>query len=139
MSAYTRSIALVCAACVAVSGYVFSARSTKNLQEVDPRLQAVATCALEHTSVDFVVIDGGRTAAEHANNVRNGKSWIRRSKHQDGLAIDIAAYVNGKITYEAKYYTQISYAFFYCSDKLNIPIIWGGSWKKRDLMHYELE
>lgn len=132
-------VAGLCAGCIAISGYVFSARSTQNLHEVDARLQEVAQCALKHSKVDFVVVDGGRTEAEHRNNVAAGRSWIRHSKHQDGLAIDIAALSHGKVTYNPAPYYQISEAFYYCSNGLGIPITWGGEWRVQDLMHYELK
>ena len=133
----TKALGMLCAACV--SGFVFSARSLNNLKEVNPRLQAVAACALERSPVDFVVIDGGRTEEEHKNNVASGKSWIGRSKHQDGLAIDIAAYVSGSVTYSPAPYYTISTAFYHCSALLSTPIKWGGEWKVQDLMHYELK
>lgn len=132
-------IGVLCAACVAVSGFIFSQRSMNNLAEVDTRLQAVAHCALQHSPVDFIVVDGGRTDAEHKNNVAAGRSWIRRSKHQDGLAIDVAAYVDGKVTYEHRYYHSIANAFYVCAIKLDTPIIWGGEWRVKDLMHFELK
>lgn len=139
MSTRTKALGVLCGVCVAVSGYVFSARSTSNLNEVRPALQAVASCSLQHSPVDFVVVDGGRTADEHKNNVAGGRSWIKRSKHQDGLAIDIAAYVDGKITYNPAPYYKIAEAFYYCSDALDTPITWGGEWRVQDLMHYELK
>lgn len=132
-------ISVACAACVVVSGYVFSQRSILNLSEVDPALYAVSECAIRRTTVDFVVVDGGRTAAEHKINVANGKSWTKRSRHQDGKAIDFAAFVNKKITYETKYYAPIADAFAACSLELNVPIVWGGEWKVQDLMHIELD
>lgn len=139
MSTRTKVLSGICAGCIAVSGYVFSARSLDNLKEVSPLIQEVAECALKHTTADFVVVDGGRSAEEHRNNVAAGRSWIRRSKHQDGLAIDIAAYSHGKITYNPAPYYKIAEAFYYCSDGLGIPIIWGGEWKVQDLMHFELK
>ena len=138
MSARTKALGALCAVCVGLSGYVFSERSDKNLAEVDPALKAVAECALTRTSVDFVVVDGGRTAEEHKNNVAAGRSWIKRSKHQDGKAIDIAAYKAGKITYDPTLYYPIAGAFYLCSDDLGTPIIWGGEWRVQDLMHFEL-
>lgn len=132
-------IGVLCAACVAVSGFIFSQRSMKNLAEVDTRLQEVAHCALQHSSVDFIVVDGGRTEEEHKNNVAAGRSWIRRSKHQDGLAIDVAAYVQGKVTYDHAPYHKIADAFYWCSKELGTPITWGGEWRVKDLMHFELK
>lgn len=139
MSFRTKAIGAACAVCIGVSGYVFSARSLGNLRETNPALQAVAECALDKTLVDFVVIDGMRTAVEHQKNLENGRSWIRRSRHQDGMAIDVAAYVNGKITYSAEPYYKIADAFYYCSEQLNTPIVWGGEWRAKDLMHFELD
>lgn len=139
MGVRTKALGALCAVCVGVSGYVFSARSLSNLNEVSPVLQEVATCALQHTTVDFVVVDGGRTADEHQNNVAAGRSWIKRSKHQDGLAIDVAAYVGGKITYNPAPYYKIAESFYYCSDGLGVPITWGGEWRVKDLMHFELK
>jgi peptidoglycan L-alanyl-D-glutamate endopeptidase CwlK len=139
MKVPSKALGALCAVCVAASGYVFSKRSNDNLQEVDIRLQEVAHCALKHSTVDFVVVDGGRTEAEHKNNVAAGRSWIKRSKHQDGLAIDIAALHKGKVTYNPALYYKIAEAFWYCSEGLKTPIIWGGEWRVQDLMHYELK
>lgn len=139
MTIKNAAISAVCAVCVVASGFVYSQRSLLNLSEVDQHLQTVAECAIRHTPVDFVVIDGGRTAREHVVNVANGKSWVKRSRHQDGMAIDIAAWVNGQITYEPAPYYKIADAFYFCSETLNIPIVWGGEWKVKDLMHFELD
>lgn len=139
MKTSQKLIGAIAAGCVVLSGYVFSIRSLDNLKEVDVKLQAVAQCALNHSEVDFVVIDGGRTEAEHKNNLASGRSWIKRSKHQDGLAIDIAAFYKGRISYQPDLYYKISKAFYFCSDKLQTPIVWGGEWGVKDLMHYELD
>ena len=135
---YKRFAGVVFAVGLTASGFVFSQRSIDNVQEVRPQLQQVVECALNHSLTDFVVIDGGRTAEEHANNRANGKSWIRRSKHQDGLAVDVAAYKDGQISYKAEHYYDIAASFDYCSNKYNVPITWGGEWKVQDLMHFEL-
>lgn len=139
MSFRTKAIGAACAVCVVASGYVFSVRSILNLQETRIEMQQVAECAIRRTPVDFVVVDGGRTEAEHKINVANGKSWTTRSRHQDGAAIDVAAWVDKRVTYEPAPYHQIAAAFKYCSAELGIPIIWGGDWKVRDLMHFELD
>lgn len=139
MSFRTKAVGIVCTVCIAASGYVFSQRSILNLQETRVEMQQVAECAIRHTPVDFVVIDGGRTAEEHKINVSNGKSWTTRSRHQDGAAIDVAAWVEGRITYVNEYYVVIAASFKACSAKLNIPIVWGGDWRVRDDMHFELD
>lgn len=134
----SKALGVLCAVCVAASGYMFSQRSVLNLNEVDPKLHQIAVCAILHSPVDFVVIDGGRTAEEHAINVSRGVSWIRRSRHQDGKAIDFAAFVDGKITYAPEHYYKIAAVFKACSADIGVPIVWGGDWKAKDLMHIEL-
>lgn len=138
MSFKTKALAALLGGSIAVSGYVFSQRSLDNIKEVNPKLQALADCALKYSTVDFVVVDGMRTDAEHKANLAKGVSWIKRSKHQDGLAIDVAAYVNGSINFEPKYYYPIAGAFYLCSLELNTPIISGGEWHAKDYMHIEL-
>jgi peptidoglycan L-alanyl-D-glutamate endopeptidase CwlK len=139
MSFRTKALGAVCAACIAASGFVYSQRSITNLNETRVEMQTLGNCAIERTPVDYVIVDGGRTQEEHLKNVANGKSWTKRSRHQDGAAIDIAAYVEGKITYEAKYYEPILGTFYFCSELHNIPIITGGEWKAGDFMHIELD
>lgn len=119
--------------------FAFSQRSIDNLKDVHPDLVAVARLALKLTGVDFVVIDGLRTEEEHQANVAAGKSWTKHSLHQDGKAIDVAAYVNGQVSFYPVYFGPIASAFKRAAAELNIPIVWGGSWKQQDLGHFELD
>ena len=137
MSLRTRAIALVCAGCVAVGGYVLDARSIEVLKPVDAGLAEVAYCASK--DVPIKVYHGMRTDAEQAGFIAKGVSLVRRSKHQDGLAIDVMTkYASGKWTWENKYYPKVAAAFYACSRKLGIPIIWGGEWKRfKDMVHFE--
>lgn len=135
MSARTKALGAICAGCVAV-GVAWDARSEKILKPVDPELVAVAWCAYQE--VPFVVYHGHRTDAEQASFIARGVTWVKRSKHQDGLAIDVMALdEKGKGTWAEKYYPKIAQAFSACSKKLNIPVIWGGTWRVRDLVHFE--
>ena len=42
--------------------------------------------------IPCMIVDTLRTLEEHAENLANGTSWTKRSKHLDGLAIDICPY-----------------------------------------------
>ena len=138
MNFRTIAIGVAAASSIAASGFVFSQRSVSNISETHPDLQRLTECALNKTTVDFVVVDGMRTDEEHQKNLTDGVSWIKRSRHQDGMAIDVAAYVDGKITYDHKPYYAIAGAFYMCSEDLDIPIVSGGEWRVKDLMHIEL-
>ena len=125
-----------------LSVFAYSQRSITNIEEVREPLQVVTVCARQEIKepYGFIVVDGGRTLEEHKINVANGKSWITRSRHQDGAAIDFAATVNGVVTYDLKYYYPIVDAFKRCSTRHNVPIISGMDWKKKiDAMHIELD
>lgn len=124
-----------------VSTFAYSQRSITNINEVREPLQTVTVCARMELKepLGFIVVDGGRTLEEHKINVANGKSWIKRSRHQDGAAIDFAATLSGKVTYDIKHYAPIVAAFKTCSIRHNIPIISGLDWKVKDAMHIELD
>lgn len=139
MSFRTRAIGVFCAGCVAVSGYAFSKRSLDNLFPVHPDLQKVTHCALKISPYDFVVYHGYRTEEEQRSMIARGVSWVNRSRHQDGLAIDVMALVDGKGTWDAKPYEGIARAFYACGDALGVPIVWGGEWRVKDLVHFEVK
>ena len=53
--------------------------------------------------------------------------------------LDIAVYVNGKITWDIKYYRKVAQAFFKAAIELNVQIEWGGLWETFiDGPHYQL-
>lgn len=139
MSFRTKAMAGVVAGSIAIGGgFYFGKRSLDTLAPTRPELQAVAHCAIRQSTVDFTVYHGHRTDEEHATMLAKGVSWVRRSKHQDGKAIDVMALdKNGKGTWAAAPYYEIAKAFYYCGDKLGTPITWGGEWRVKDLVHFE--
>lgn len=142
MNPAIRNRALVAALTIvaALSGYGVGQRTADTLSQVDPRLQAVAVCALHVSTVDFTAYHGYRTDAEHQTMLERGVSWVRRSKHQDGKAVDVMALDhNKKGTWVAKPYDEIAKAFYACGKALNTPITWGGEWRVKDLVHFELK
>jgi peptidoglycan L-alanyl-D-glutamate endopeptidase CwlK len=132
--------------------FIFSKRSLDNLKGVNPKLTQVVYRALELTDIDFAVVDGLRTEKESAKNRDKGTSYIKRSKHEDGLAVDLTPIANGKAV-EGKesdwpYFGQLSKWMFLAANELGVKIAWGGDWEKvkvngewrafKDGYHYEL-
>lgn len=135
-----RALAAALTIVVAVSGYGISQRTVNTLTPVAPALQTVTVCALHVSTVDFVAYHGFRTDAEHQTMLQRGVSWVRRSKHQDGKAVDVMALDhNKKGTWVAKPYDEIAKAFYACGKALNTPITWGGEWRVKDRVHFELK
>ena len=75
--------------------YKLGNRSKERLQGVDERMQTVVRSAIGRSSQDFSVICGLRTIEEQRKLVAKGASQTMKSKHIDGLAVDLAAYEDG--------------------------------------------
>ena len=118
--------------------FKFSDKSFAHLVGVRPELVSVAALALSRSPIDFGIIDGVRTLEEQAAYVAQGVSWTMKSKHLDGLAIDIMAYVGGKGRWEAALYEKIAPAFKSAAVDAGVAIVWGGDWAQKDYGHYEL-
>ena len=120
--------------------YRFSSRSLKKLEGVDVRLILLASRALAYSPVDFAITHGVRDPAEQALLVEQGKSKTMNSKHLKGLALDVAAYVDGEVTWEWERYVTIADAFKRAADQLGIRINCGVDWKDfPDGCHIELK
>ena len=117
-------------------------RSEANLAHVHPDLVLVMREAAK--DVSFIVIHGIRTVAEEAVNVAKGASQTMHSRHlpnKQGFAcaVDIAAMVDGHVSWDAKPYSLIANAVKAEADRHAIQIEWGGDWKTlKDLGHFQL-
>jgi len=61
------------------------------------------------------------------------------SIHQSGDALDFVCYVNGKLTWESKYYLEVVTCFFEAAGNLGLLLDWGGSYKSMsDLGHVNI-
>ena len=120
--------------------YRFSERSNSKLEGVDERLIRVATLALQLSPVDFGITEGVRTLERQKELVKAGASRTLRSKHLEGKAIDVVAYVGGKVAWDWPLYEKIAKAFKQAADELDVKIKWGGDWVNfKDGPHFQLE
>jgi peptidoglycan L-alanyl-D-glutamate endopeptidase CwlK len=123
-----------------MKSFTFGQRSEFNLEGVHHDLVAIARRALQITAVDFMVVDGLRTLKEQKVVFETGASETMNSRHLTGHAIDVAAFVGGKISWQHELYEQIADAFKTAALELKIPLIWGGDWKHPvDGGHFELD
>ena len=117
----------------------FSQRSYDKLAGVRPELVAVATLALSRSPVDFGITEGLRTKKRQRELYNEGKSRTMNSRHLTGHAIDVAAYVDGKVTWDWQSYLQISQAMKHAAEDLGVNIQWGDEWQSlKDGPHFEL-
>ncbi len=117
----------------------FSRRSENNLTDVHPDLVEVVRRALKLSPLDFGITEGLRTRERQKQLVAAGASQTMNSRHLTGHAVDVVAYVNGKVTWEWEYYEQLAETFKRAAAELGTPIEWGGDWKTlKDGPHYQL-
>ena len=106
----------------------FGSRSLQKLQGVNDDLIRVCHLALKRSPIDFGITCGLRTQAEQNQLRAQGKSKVKHSRHQDGMAVDIVCYKDGKVSWELDDYLIVAQAFAKAARELDVTIRWGGAW-----------
>ena len=117
--------------------YKLSKRSLARLDGVDERMVRVVKAAIGYTEVDFGVIQGLRTVEEQRELVKKGASQTMKSKHIDGLAVDVMAYVGSRGSWEMSLYDNIADAFKLAAIEEDVAIRWGAAWHIPDIREWD--
>jgi len=119
--------------------FKFSKRSLERLVGVHPDLVNVVHRALTKTTVDFGVTEGVRDLERQRKLVAAGASQTMRSRHLTGHAVDLVAYIGGRVAWDWPLYDKIAEAMKAAAKELNTPIEWGGDWTTfKDGPHFQL-
>lgn len=119
-----------------MSGFKLSERSINRLEGVDEQLKLVVLRAINLTTVDFGVTCGLRTPEEQAELVAKGASQTMKSKHIDGLAVDLMAYIGSRGSWELTLYDNIADAVKQAAIELNTGVRWGAAWHIPDIREW---
>lgn len=131
--------------------FYFSTKSKIKLHSCHLDLQAIINEALAYEIMDIVVIEGHRDKATQDRYYALNKSKV---KYPDGKhnktpseAIDIAPYINGKVSWNKLHCCVLAGIILVIAKKRGIKIRWGGNWDMdgepitdqdfQDLVHYE--
>ena len=117
--------------------YKLSQRSLDRLEGVDERLQAVVRHAINATKTDFGVICGMRTLEEQRALVEKGASQTMKSKHLEGLAVDLMAYIGSRGSWELNLYDDIADAMAEAAREVDVPIVWGAAWTVPNIAQFD--
>lgn len=117
--------------------YTLSSKSLSKLEGVNESLQRCVKKAIELTKVDFGVICGMRTLKEQQDLVAKGASQSLKSKHLEGLATDLMAYLGGRASWELNLYDDIADAMKEAAKLENVGIRWGAAWHIDDIRSWD--
>jgi len=117
--------------------YKLSKRSLAKLEGVNPKLVNVVKRAIELTKVDFGVTEGLRSIERQKELVAAGKSQTMKSKHIEGNAVDLVAYIGNDIAWELNLYDDIADAMKKAAQEQNVSIRWGAAWHIDDITKYD--
>lgn len=108
--------------------------SWDKLSKVNNDLALVVQHAIGMSDIEFQVLEGKRTTAEHEFLYSKGASQDAHfSSHFYGHAVDLVAYLNDKIILEKEPYDDLAQCMQYAAEYVGVPIVWGGAWHIPDL------
>lgn len=113
--------------------FKLSTRSLTKLKGVKQPLVNVVQRAIELTTIDFGVIEGLRSASRQKQLVATGASQTMNSKHITGDAVDLAAFIGSRISWELSLYDNIAEAVRQAAIERGVSIRWGGAWHIDDI------
>lgn len=117
--------------------FKLSDRSISRLDGVDARLVEVVKYAITVTRIDFGVIEGLRTVDRQKELVASGASMTMNSKHINGSAVDLMAYVGSRGSWELNLYDDIADAMKIAAIEIDVPIRWGAAWQINDIREWD--
>jgi peptidoglycan L-alanyl-D-glutamate endopeptidase CwlK len=113
--------------------FKLSQRSLDKLEGVDERLVAVVKHAITATKIDFGVIQGMRTIEMQKELVAKGASQTMKSKHLEGNAVDLMAYIGGRGSWELNVYDDLADAMKEGANAVGCKVRWGAAWHIDDI------
>ena len=117
--------------------YKLSTRSRERLIGIDSKLKEVVSLAITYTKIDFGVIEGLRTEKRQRARVESGASQTMKSKHLEGRAVDLMAYVDGRGCWELNVYDEIADAMKRAAIEVDVTVRWGAAWTVTDIREWK--
>ncbi len=113
--------------------------SREKLDGVKPDLIKVVKRANEITEIDFAVLEGVRSLHRQTELYVAKVSPTMNSKHLTEEAVDLVAIVAGMVRWNFHLYEKINEAMQRAACELDVEIVWGGDWKSKDGVHWQLK
>ena len=113
-----------------------------NLDSLAPVFKPLAVMLLARlveARLPVLIVNTRRTQAEQDAAIARHVSWVVHSKHQDGLAIDIAPYDIYALHGDDKVQWDTNDPVWLKMGQIGeaLGLRWGGRWTQKDLGHFE--
>jgi peptidoglycan LD-endopeptidase CwlK len=119
--------------------FTLGTTSLARLAGVHTDLVRVVKRAIVVTDQDFTVLEGLRTLERQRQLLAKGATQVLKSRHLTGHAVDIAPIIDGKVSWDWPLYYPLADAVKRAADIEDVPIEWGGDWRKfKDGPHWQL-
>ena len=127
--------------------YNLGKRSLQNIEGINNILIDIIKEGIKESPFDFGIPNTGglRTPEDQyllfCKKASKCDGYTKKSYHQTGKAFDIYAYVDGKASWDSKYYEPIArHLQKIAKDKFNISLEWGGDWVTFvDMPHFQIK
>ena len=117
--------------------FKLSTRSIDRMAGIEPGLIEIVKTAITLTKVDFGVTCGMRTLAEQEALVAKGASKTMKSKHLEGRAVDLVAYVGSNVTWSLNMYDDLADAMAAAAKQKGVALKWGAAWTVGNIADWE--
>ena len=77
-----------------------------------------------------------RTVEEQRELVEKGASQTMKSKHLQGYAVDLMAYIGSRGSWELNLYDDIADAMAEAAREVDVPIRWGAAWNVPNIAQF---
>ena len=125
-------------------GYTFGNTSKQRLDTAHKDLREVMEAAIKTSPVDFSIVCGHRTEEAQMEALEKGYSqvpWpLSRHNMYPSTAVDVCPYVDGKLVWDDdELWEKLFHHIMKTAIRLNIRLLWGGSWTFVDKPHFQLD
>ena len=98
----------------------------------------VLNYAIEHTPIDFTIVEGLRTFDRQKELYAAGGTKTYKSRHLTGHAVDIAPWVGGEVRWDWPLFFRLAEVLADASRQTGIPLVWGGAWVRLDEVRHDV-
>ena len=119
--------------------FKLSKRSLERLEGVDEKMVSIVKYAIGITQIDFGIahLGGRRTHDQQLELVNKGVSQTMKSKHLEGTAVDVVAYLGSKVCWELNIYDDIADAMKEAAQDIGVHLKWGAAWHINSINDYD--